>query len=216
MRGSLPKRQCNTPARCSSFSRERLIRTAIDRLRNYLTARDLSDAEIAGGLVVPRLEAPLPKSLRSVAATLLVVFGGLFCIGALYVIGGGIAVVLMPIVMGRSGVGTAMITLFTVCVTFVVSGILLLAARSAARVIRRERRGVRSLYVFARTAFIVVLLAGAITQWLSVAFFGLNDADNPTFDWSIPIRIVELVAAVLLVWAVVILRRFDRQLPLGE
>lgn len=182
-----------------------MIRTTIDRLRNYLAARDLSEVENAGGLVVPRLNAPLPTALHSVAMTLLVLFGGLFGIGALYVVCGGIAVVLMPIVMGREGVGTAMITLFTVCVMFVISGILLLAARSAARVIRREARGVRSLYWFAITALIVVLLATGVEQLLDIAFGALADPDLHAINWSIPIRVVELVVSAVLLWAVFVL-----------
>jgi hypothetical protein len=150
--------------------------------------------------------------VRTVATTLLVVFGTMFCLTAIYVVGGGLAVVIMPIAMGREGVGTAMITLFTVCVSFVASGILLLAARSAARVIRREQRGVRSLYLFSMTALIVVAIAFFISQWLSVAFYGFVDADNPSINWSIPVRAVEIFAAAMLMWAVVVLRGYDREL----
>ena len=162
-------------------------------------------------MVVPRLPGPLPAPLRAVATTLLTVYGSLFVIGALYVMGGGASVVLMPLIMGRAGVGTAMITLFTVCVTFVASGVLLLAARSAARVVRREPLSVRPLYLFAVWSLAVVLIVGALTQWLSVAFYGSKDAGDLSFDWSVPVRAVELLAALILVWAVMVLRQFDRQ-----
>ena len=123
-------------------------------------------------LTLERLPSPLPPQVHSVAITSLIVFGVLCAAGALFVVGGGIAVVLMPFVMGREGVGTAMITLFAVCVTAVTSGILLLAARGAARVIRRERRGVRTLYLFSVFGVIVAALASGIAYWLKVAFFG--------------------------------------------
>lgn len=144
---------------------------------------------------------------------MLVLIGVSFGLGVMYVIVGALAVVIMPIAMGREGVGTAMITLFTVCVMIVVSGVLLLAARSAARIIRRERQGVRSLYLFSLFGLIVVLLATGIGQWLSVAFYGMSDPDVKMFNWSIPVRIVEVIVAAILLWVVIVLRRFDRQLP---
>lgn len=208
---------------------------AVAWLRNYLTARDL-DSEVASGLavghsapehpaqedlsfehlsgrplVLERLPEPLPPRVRSVAVTLLIVFGALCSAGALFVVGGGLAVVLMPLVMGREGVGTAMITLFVVCLTFVGSGILLLAARSAARVIRRERRGVRPLYLFSVIGAMVAALAFAMTQWLSVAFFEMNDGARKGFDASIAARVAEAVFMLLFAWAIVGLRSYARE-----
>lgn len=154
---------------------------------------------------------PLPPLLLFVAKALLVVYGGLFVLGALYVVCGFLAVILMPMIMGRDGVGRAMITLFTVCVTFVTSGILLLAARSAARVVRREPGSVRTLSLFALWSLCVVLVAGAITQWLSVAFFSVAEGGELSFDWTIPVRMAELVFAAFFLWAAVVLRRFDQR-----
>lgn len=142
--------------------------------------------------------------------TLLVVFGLLFCFGVLYVVVGGIAVVLMPIVMGREGVGTAMITLFTVCLTFVVSGILLLAARSAARVIRRESGSVRSLYTFARASTILSVLVGAIMLWLRFAFFNDNAANSSLMGWPLLMLIVPLFSCLLFARSAIVLRRYSR------
>lgn len=197
---------------------------AVARLRDYLAARDL-DTEVAGGLTVQkrdvehlsaapmtleRIPTPLPPGLLSVARLLLLVFGVLAGAGALYVLGGAAAVVLMPLLMGREGVGTAMITLFTVCLTFVISGILLLAARSAARVIRRERRGVRSLYAFAVAGCVATLFLIAFSQWISVAFFAPGDGEATSFNWTVVARGAEVCFLVLFVWAALRLRPYAR------
>ena len=163
-------------------------------------------------LPLERLPAPLPRRVRSVAQTSLVVFGAWFAVGALYVIVGLVAVVLMPIRMGREGVGTAMITMFTVCVTAVFSGIQLLAARSAARVIRREERGVRALYLFSVFAMIALAVALGIVWSIKVAFFG-NDASGDTPGFAL--TAVSIVLSGFIVWfarVAFVLRNYARHL----
>lgn len=213
-----------------------MISKAVSWTRDYLAARDLS--EVASGLavgqrdgegvpsktgymdvdhlssrplVLERLPSPLPADVHRVAKLSLIVFGTLCGAGALFEIGGGISVVLMPIIMGREGVGTAMITLFAVCVTFVITGILLLAARSAARVIRRERRGVRSLSSFAILSAVVLAIAGGITEWLGVAFFATENGVQTAFNWSTPLLVVELLGVALFAWVALVLRRYERE-----
>ena len=161
-------------------------------------------------LLLARLPEPLAPQVRSVAVTSLIIFGALCGAGALYVVGGAAAVVLMPIVMGREGVGTAMITLFTVCVTFMTSGVLLLAARSAARVIRRERRGARTLYLFSVTAVIVAAVVCGITYWLKVAFF---DSDSPASSSAYATTAAIIAPLILMAWfarAAIVLRKYAR------
>ena len=176
--------------------------------REHLDVDHLS----AKPLRLERLPAPLPALVRQVAVISLVVFGVLCGVGALFVAGGGVAVVLMPIVMGREGVGTAMITLFTVCVTFVVSGILLLAARSAARVIRRERRGVRTLYLFSVFGLIVAAMAFGIAYWLKVAFFTDDASGESNVYVSTAIAAVPLMFMAWFARAAFVLSRFAREI----
>lgn len=203
-----------------------MVTTAVRWLRDYLAARDL-DTEVAGGFVVERVDvdhlsarpialervpAPMPPQVRSVAITSLVIFGLLCAVGASFVVGGGVAVVAMPIVMGREGVGTAMITLFAVCVTAVTSGILLLAARGAARVIRRERRGVRTLYLFSLFGLAIATLACGIGYWLKVAFFASDStSDSSTFAMTVTI-IVPLLFMAWFARAAFVLRQYAKSL----
>ncbi len=167
-------------------------------------------------IALERLTAPLPSQVRSVAVISLIVFGALCGLGALFVVGGAAAVVLMPMVMGREGVGRAMITLFTVCVTFVISGILLLAARSAARVIRRERRGVRTLYLFSVSGILLTTLACGIGYWLTTAFFADNVSGESTSFLSMAATVLPLFVAIWFARAAFVLRRFARDIQTSK
>ena len=110
--------------------------------------------------------------------------------------------------LGREGVGRAMITLFLGCASLVLTGVALLAARSAARVIRRERRGVASLRAFVILGALVSAIAVAVVWWLNVAFVSDGDWVRATFDWwtLISVGACKLVL-FFFVWSAVVLRR---------
>jgi hypothetical protein len=159
----------------------------------------------------PRLPAPLPGPVERVARANLWLFGVLSLCGLIFLIGSGVAVVLFPIVLGREGVGRAMITLFLFCTGAVATGLALLSARSAARVIRRERRGVASLLAFVRFGAFVSVVAQSIVWWLTAAFFA--DEVGPM---SNGMRILSLAAwmpaFVFFVWGMVVLRKYRKGL----
>jgi len=102
-----------------------------------------------------------------------------------------------------------------VCVTFVISGILLLAARGAARVIRRERRGVRTLYLFSVFGLIVTTVACGITYWLKSAFFTDNASDDSKPYLSMVVTVWPVIFMAWFARAAFVLRRFarDNQTP---
>lgn len=139
-------------------------------------------------------------------------FGFLSVAGALFVATSGIAVVAFPIVLGRDGVGRAMITLFLFCLVAVGTGVSLLAARSAARVIRRERRGVSSLLAFVRFGALVCVIAGAMVWWLSVAFFGSAD-EAALLTWGSYVALAVCLAGfAFFVWGMRVLSGFRRSM----
>lgn len=163
-------------------------------------------------MVVSRIDGELPQNVRTVTRVLQFVFGGLFLIAATFVVAGGASVVLMPILMGREGVGTAMITLTLVCVSIVLSGILLLATRSASRVLQREKLALRTLSGFSTTALVASVLLLAIAQWVHAAFFTSDvSGEGSSFDWSIVVRLAAAVAIAIFLWATVVLRTFAPQ-----
>ncbi|MBC8087064.1 MAG: hypothetical protein H7Z40_07335 [Phycisphaerae bacterium] len=163
----------------------------------------------------PRLPAPLPAAVWRVARANLMVFGVLSLCGVIFVCVSGIAVVLFPIVLGREGVGRAMITLFLCCSVAVSTGLALLAARSAARVIRRERRGVSSLLAFVQLGAIVSVFAGGIVWWLIAAFFADRTGGAPAVSLKTLLAIVSPVAAFMFcVWGVVVLRRYRKSISI--
>lgn len=161
----------------------------------------------------PRLPHPLPHNVSRVARANLWLFGLLSVAGALFVFGSGIAVVAFPIVLGRDGVGRAMITLTLFCVAAVSTGVALLAARSAVRVVRRERRGVASLLAFVRFGAFVSVFVGGIVWWLSVAFIGASDGAEVSLQWGTVVAIgMCLIAFAFFVWGTLVLRGFRRSL----
>ncbi|MGV3708925.1 MAG: hypothetical protein ACO1Q7_08785 [Gemmatimonas sp.] len=174
----------------------------IQQLRDYVAARDLEPG-VAGGLsvdatAIERLPDPLPPKVKVVATVTAALLGWAGISGVVMVLFGAIGVVLMPITMGRQGVGLAMIALTVTCVTAVVSAIVLLAARSAVRVIRRERRGVRSLRAFARLGVVLMLVIAALAFWYRQAFL------TPDYQGAYSSALTSLMSLVWVVAPVIV------------
>jgi lysylphosphatidylglycerol synthetase-like protein (DUF2156 family) len=183
--------------RTAPTDEQRVAVSIIQQLRDYVAARDL-EAGVAGGLSVDaagieRLPDPLPPKVKVVATVTAALLGWAGISGAVMVLFGAVGVVFMPIMMGRQGVGLAMITLTVTCVTAVVSAIVLLAARSAVRVIRRERRGVRSLRAFARFGVVLMIVIAALAFWYREAFL------TPDYQGAYSSALTSLIS---LVWVV--------------
>lgn len=143
----------------------------------------------------------------------LILFGGLCFAGLLFVVGSGLAVVIFPLALGRDGVGLAMITLFLFCATAVSTGLAFLAARSAAQVLRRERRGVGALLAFMRVGALVSVLVAGISWWFSVAFFA--DVDQSAVPVGFP-SLLAIAACVIafghFAWGMRVLSGYRRSL----
>lgn len=110
----------------------------------------------------------------------------------LFVAACGVAVVAFPLVLGREGVGRAMITLTLFCGGAVFTGLLALATRSAARVFRREKRGIASLLAWVRVSAVMSAILAALVYWIGAAFFN-DDGGMPSAGTVIGI----VVCAVL-------------------
>lgn len=106
----------------------------------------------------------------------------------LFVVASGIAVVAFPLVLGREGVGRAMITLTLFCVGAVFTGLAALATRSAARVFRREKRGVGSLLAWVRLSAVVTAIFAALLYWIGAAFFD-EDGGMPSAGTLVAIAV---------------------------
>jgi hypothetical protein len=192
-------------------------RTKREQLRRYLNGSDLDSDLDAGGTAgdstIERLPYPLPLAVRRVAMVQLCANALWLATVALALTATAIAIVIMPFVLGRQGVGMAMVSLFGLSVTAVFSTLPFFAARGAARILRRERRGIAPVY---RLAWITIGLAipAGFAGALALNFVGPSvAADQPLSPQSQIFLIVLAAFTALAALTIVIFHAYQRVLP---
>ena len=184
-----------------------------ERVRHYLSGADLDQPRPADEGPLARLPQPLPISVRRVATAQLLALGTLVAIVVVAIAVGALAIVIMPIALGRQGVGMAMVSLFGVCTSALLTTLPFFAARGAARIIRRDARGIAPVM---RVAWLTVLLAIPLgfAGALGLNFISPNNAAQDGLSLQSRAFLVLLALFVVLaLWTLAVLRRYKRSLP---
>lgn len=177
------------------------------RFRRYLEGADLDEAEDAGVSTMVRLPNPLPFSVNAVALGQLITNGLTIAGAALGLVVAFGSVIVMPFVIGREGVGLGMITLFVSSIAALCTLIPFFAARGAARVLRRDPRGLRTVYraawFYAFGAFFACIIA------LALPFAASMMPSEGSSTFFIGRSIIGAVSTFAFqVWSIVILRQY--------
>lgn len=191
----------------------------LDAFRRYLAGDDLDDTDNRD---IPRLPAPLPHAVERVARVQLAL-NGAWLAGMLATLAvGGAAIVIAPFALGRAGVGVAMVSLTGWCASVVLSAVPWLAARGAARILGRDRRGLTAVIRSAWFVLLVVWPVACLAYWATSRDFALalSPSAEPVAPFIVAALVVVPVALVLVasvlaaggVWALAVLKPYRQQL----
>ena len=181
----------------------------IERAKRYFTGADLDEAEAARVRTITRVQDDLPPQVRGVAVGQLITNGLSALSGFGLSVGAVLFAVISPFWYGRTGVGYSMIALFGGCLLAVVSTIPFFVARGAARILRRDPRGVKPVlrwaWVFALGSTIALLgLAGSWVHELAI-----NGVMN---RFSMLRGIISVLSSVAFQsWTIFTLRKYQKE-----
>ena len=180
-------------------------RSWVQRIKRYFRGTDLDEAEGAGSASSTRLPEPLSFSVSAVATGQLIT-NGLGVVATAALLGGGaLFVVGSPFYFGRVGVGYSLITLFGMSLVAVAATIPFFVARGAARILRRDPRGIRPVYLWACVAAVMSLAAAAAV--LAVPIFG-NRSDGASTVSMVRGLVNAFSSLAFQIWTIVVLRKY--------
>ncbi|MEP6763992.1 MAG: hypothetical protein ABJB66_06760, partial [Gemmatimonadaceae bacterium] len=192
-----------------SLSGELKKRSWVERAKRYFTGADLDEAEVAGLKTNTRIADDLPPQVAAVATAQLITNGLSALSGIAVAAGAVIFAVGSPLYFGRVGVGYSLVALFGGSVLAVVTAIPFFTARGAARILRRDPRGIKPVL---RWAWLV-----AIGSALAIAGFLLPAISSDVLGTKLHTLsftrglISVLSSLVFEVWTIVTLRKYRKE-----
>jgi hypothetical protein len=184
-----------------------------ERVRRYLSGIDLDEPLPVDEPPLVRLPAPLPRALSRLASAQLFALGALVLVVGVALAVGGVAIVLMPFALGRRGVGMSMVSMFFLSLTAMFTTLPLFALRGAARILRRDARGLAPLH---RVAWLTIILSAPLGVAGALGIDTLRDnggASTGLSPQSILFLAVLAFYVLMAVWTVIVLGRYRRTLP---
>ena len=180
-------------------------RSWIERAKRYFSGTDLDEAEAAGLKTNARIADDLPPQVNAVAMGQLITNGLSALSGIAFAIGAVIFAIGSPFYFGRVGVGYSLLALFGGSALAVITTIPFFTARGAARILRRDPRGIKPVLRWAWLVAIgsAIALAGLLGQLL---------VSSNLHNLSFIRGMISLASSVAFqAWTIVTLRKYKKE-----